>query len=63
MSHKTFVTISGTILSVIALLHLARLVAGWPARVGTWDVPTWVSWVTLILAAFLAVSAFRLRAR
>ena len=63
MSHKTYLTVSGMIFSVIALLHLARLLAGWPARIGVWDVPTWASWVTLILAASLAFSAFRLKGR
>ena len=63
MSHKVFLTVSGTIFGVIALLHLARLLAGWPARIGAFDVPTWFSWVSLIVAGYLAFSAFRLRGR
>ena len=63
MSHKTFLTVSGTIFGVIALLHLARLLAGWPARIGTFEVPMWLSWVLGALAGYLAFSAFRLQGR
>ena len=61
MSQKTFLTVSGTIFSVIALVHLARLVAGWPAHIGTVDVPMWLSGLSVVIAGYLAFSAFRLR--
>ena len=61
MSQKTFLTVSGTIFSVIAFLHLARLVAGWPAHIGTVDVPMWLSGISVVIAGYLAFSAFRLR--
>jgi hypothetical protein len=60
VNQKTFLAVSGTIFGVIALLHLARILAGWPARIGTFDVPTWCSWVSLVVAGGLACSAFRL---
>ena len=63
MSHKTFLAVSGTIFGVIALLHLARLLAGWPARIGACEVPMWLSWVSVALAGYLAFSAFRLQGR
>ena len=63
MSQKTFFIVSGTIFGVIALLHLARILAGWPARIGTFEVPTWLSWVLGAVAGYLAFSAFRLKGR
>ena len=63
MSQKTFLTVSGTIFGVIALLHLARLLAGWPAHIGTFDVPMWLSWLSVVVAGYLAFSAFRLQRR
>ena len=60
MALKAFLGISGTIFAVIAVLHLLRAVYGWPAQIGTWIVPLWVSWLSLAIAAFLAVCAFRL---
>ena len=58
MSQKTFLSISGTIFGIIAVLHLMRAIYGWPAQIGTFVVPTWLSWVSLLVAGYLAVSAF-----
>ena len=63
MNQKTFVTVSGSIFGVIAVMHLARIVQGWPAQIGTFEVPMWLSWVAMAVAGFLAVSAFRLKGR
>ena len=63
MNHKTFLVVSGTIFSVITLLHLARILAGWPARIGTFEAPMWFSLVSVAVAGYLAFSAFRLQGR
>jgi hypothetical protein len=63
MSANAFFTVSGTIFGVIALLHLARILVGWPALIGTFEVPTWFSWLSVALAGYLAFSAFRLKGR
>ncbi len=63
MRHKTFLTVSGTIFGIMALLHLLRILSGWPARIGTYDVPMWPSWVAVVLAGYLTFSAFRLKGR
>ena len=63
MNQKTFLSISGVIFGVIAVMHLARIVQGWPAQIGTFEVPTWLSWLAMAVAGYLAVSACRLRGR
>ena len=63
MRQKTFFTVSGTIFGAIALLHLARILAGWPAHIGTCEVPMWLSWVSVVVAGYLSFSAFRLKGR
>ena len=63
MSQKAFLTVTGTIFGVIALLHLARILAGWQARIGTFEVPAWLSWISVAVAGYLAFSAFRLHRR
>ena len=63
MSQKVFLTVSGTIFSVIAFLHLTRILAGWPAHIGAFEAPMWLSWVSVVVAGYLAISAFRLRGR
>ena len=63
MNQKAFVTVSGSIFGVIAVMHLARIVQGWPAHIGTFEVPMWLSWVAMAVAGYLAFSALRLKGR
>ena len=63
MSQKVFFTVSGTMFGIITLLHALRLLLGWPAYIGTFEVPMWCSWVSVALAGSLAFSAFRLQRR
>ena len=59
MTQRTFNTLAGTIFLLVALLHALRLLFGWPASIGGWIMPMWVSWAGLVLAGFLAYSAFK----
>jgi hypothetical protein len=45
-----------------AVPRVVRIFAGWPAIIGDWSVPKWVSWVGLIVAGGLALFAFRFTA-
>ncbi len=60
MKQKTFSSVAGAIFAVIAVLHLLRAVMGWPASIGSFAVPMWLSWVAILVSAFLAYSAFKL---
>ncbi|MBI2296515.1 MAG: hypothetical protein HYU76_10930 [Betaproteobacteria bacterium] len=57
---KAYVGISGAIFGIVAVLHLLRLVLDWPAQIGTWSVPFWVSWPALLVAAGLCIWALQL---
>lgn len=59
MNQKTFYLVVGSIFSLIALLHLLRLLRGWEAVIGGWSVPMWFSGVALAVAAILAYSFFK----
>ena len=61
MSQKSYITVTGAVFLVIAVLHLLRLLFGWEAVIGGWNVPTWVSGLALVLSGYLAYSAFKLR--
>jgi hypothetical protein len=61
MTQRTFNTVAGVIFSVVAALHALRLLLGWTAVIGGWEVPHWVSWLALALAAYLAYTAFTLK--
>jgi hypothetical protein len=53
MNQKSFSLIAGIIFTIIALLHLLRIVYGWTAAIGGWIVPEWISWVALVIAGSL----------
>lgn len=60
MSQKTFTLTAGMIFTLVAGLHLLRVVLGWEAVIGGWNVPVWFSWLGVALAGFLAYTAFTL---
>ena len=61
MNQRTFFNVTLATFSLIALLHALRLVYGWSSVIDGFEVPMWLSGVALILAVYLAYSAFRLR--
>ena len=60
MSEKLYLTISGVIFAIIALLHLLRILFQGPAMVGVWSVPLVISVMAVIIAGILTFWAFRL---
>ncbi len=57
MEQRTFNLVAGIVFSVIAVLHLLRVIFGWDAAIGGWDVPMWLSYLAVVAAGFLAYSA------
>ncbi|MSQ50236.1 MAG: hypothetical protein EXR30_07575 [Betaproteobacteria bacterium] len=57
---RAYLKISGVVFGVIALLHLVRLLLGWPAQIASWVVPLWLSWLAFFATGVLSVWAFRL---
>ena len=60
MTQRTYIHITGTLFGLIALLHVVRLINGWPAVIGAWTVPLWMSAIGVVVAGFLVWSAWRL---
>ena len=60
---RPYFVISGCIFALVALLHLARAINGWPVLVAGQDVPVTVSWAGFIVAASLALWAVQLAGR
>ncbi|MBI2146777.1 hypothetical protein HYU22_05560 [Candidatus Woesearchaeota archaeon] len=50
---KTTLWINTVLFSLMALLHLLRLLLQWPAQIGSWTVPVWLSGVGVIVAGAL----------
>jgi len=57
---RTYLVVSGLLFGAVALLHLLRLIYGWPAAVGTMSMPLWVSALGLVVAGGLCLWAFAL---
>jgi len=63
MQQTAYNTITAVLFLVIALLHLLRIIFGWPAQIGGLDIPVWVSWVALVVAGALAYFGLRQNSR
>jgi hypothetical protein len=63
MSHKSFCLVAGIIFTIIALLHLLRVIYDWDAVIGGWPVPRWISWLALVIAGYLGYEGLRLSVR
>jgi len=54
MSQKTFTIIASVVFGLVALFHVLRIFLGWPAVIGAWMVPMWLSWIGLVVAGGLS---------
>ena len=61
MNQKNFYNFTFVVFSLIALLQALRLAYGWSAVIAGWEVPMWLSGLAVVLAGYLAYSAFKLR--
>ena len=53
--------LSGVIFIVAFLIHGTRVLNGWNMFVGGWLIPMWISYVVVLVAAYLAYHSFQLR--
>lgn len=60
MNASIYLVVSGCIFGVVAILHLFRVLNGWPLVLGPWSVPVWVSWFGAVIPLVLCITAFRL---
>lgn len=63
MALKNFLSYSTFIFAAIGILHLLRVLYEWPAYIGGWVVPMWISWLVVIVAVLLVWSGLKLRKR
>lgn len=59
MNQKTFSLVAGTVFLLVAFLHIARIIFGWEAVVGGWEVPMWLSWFPSIAGLYLGFQGVR----
>jgi len=61
MNQKTFNSTTGVIFLVIGILHILRIANSWPASIGTFVIPMWLSWIAGLLAVYLAYHGLKRR--
>ena len=54
MDKNQSLMIAAVIFGLIALLHLLRAIFSWPASIGTFNVPAWLSYIAVVVAGYLA---------
>lgn len=53
----------GIVFGLVALVHLWRLFVGAPFIIGEWMVPVWLSWIGVLVTAYLSYIGFHLALR
>lgn len=60
MSKSNYIKIASFIFLVFGVVHALRLLNGWEAQIGGATVPMWISWLAILLAAYLAWQGFKM---
>lgn len=60
MKQKTYNQLTCVIFLVLTGMHILRLVLGWSANIGGWEIPMWFSVAGITVGAFLAWNAYKL---
>ena len=59
MNTKPYLYVSASIFTLVALMHLTRLIQGWPVQLGEQMIPMAASWAGIVIAGALALWGFR----
>jgi uncharacterized protein YacL len=59
MDQKAYNTITAVLFLIMGLLHLLRIIFGWPAQIGGLNIPIWASWLAVLVTGALAYFGFR----
>jgi hypothetical protein len=55
MNTKAYLIVSTIIFSLVAVMHLLRLVLGWSVMLGMTSIPLWVSLLAVLVSASVAI--------
>jgi hypothetical protein len=54
-------TVTATLLIVMAIMHLLRIILGWQVKIGGLRIPFWVSWLGVLVTGALAYFGYTLK--
>lgn len=58
MKKECYIKASGIIFTIVGIVHLLRIMNGWDLIVGSWAAPMGLSLLAVLLAGYLAYSAY-----
>ena len=58
MNATSYARLAGAVFAIVALLQLARAVAGWSVSFEGTAIPLWASWIACVFAGALAWLGF-----
>lgn len=61
MNKSSYIQITGTIFAVLAIAHVLRLLYGWEAVIAGFAVPMWLSIIAILVAGYLAYTAWSMK--
>jgi hypothetical protein len=63
MKERMYLTVAGAIFTVVTLAHLSRVLYAGDLSIFGWEVPIFLSWICVAVAAYLSYSSFYFAAR
>lgn len=60
---RLFHNVAGTLFTIVALLHLSRIIFGWQFSLGSWAIPYWLNGLAAVITLFLAYASFHFAKR
>jgi len=54
-------TVTATLFLVVAIMHLLRIIFGWQVEIGGLSIPSWVSWLGVLVGGALTYFGFALK--
>ena len=61
MSQKSFYSVVGALFLIITVIHFLRILNGWEVNIDAFSMPMWASWVSVLLAGYLAYHGLKRR--
>jgi len=61
LNRKTYMTVTATLFLVVAIMHLLRIIFGWQVEIGGLSIPSWVSWLGVLVGGALTYFGFTLK--
>ncbi len=60
MKEKKFILVASIFFTILAVVHLLRMVYGWQVAIASQEIPLWVSGIGIVITGIFALVGFSL---